>query len=314
MAKKILLEKIGRRHYFKDIEIFDRPKEIVAALNPLAWRILKILNEQPTYPNELARKLKIHEQNIYYHINKLLKAGLIEVVREEKKQGAICKYFAPTAQAFGLELPSKKSEIKIGGVKINTKLKDFFADFIKAGNFNGTIVVGSPLPHGPYLSEAQDGHYAVHLAMFLGNLCNLRKNQFIVKLDTEVKAERKQNRNMVLIGGPVTNIISTELNKKLKINFEWDKYWHIRSDRMRYLDETAGLIAKVRNPWAENKSIILLAGVRFIGTKACIIALTQHYEKILEKFDRHKDFYCIINGLDKDGDGKLDDIEVLEIK
>jgi len=312
MARKVLLEKLGNKHFSRDIEIFDDPKEIEAAVHPLAWKILKVLNEQPAYPTELAEKLKIHEQNIYYHINKLLKAGLIKVVKEEKKQGAVCKYFAPTAKAFGLELPSEKSEIKLGDMKISPKLKDFFSEFIKAGNFDGSIVVGSPLPHGPHLTEAQDGHYAVHLAMFLGNLCGLKRNQFAVKLDTEVKAEKKHNRNMILIGGPVTNIICTDVNKKMEINFEWDKTWFIQSGRMRYLDETAGIIAKIKNPWDESKSILVLAGIRFIGTKACIIALTQHHEKILEKYDRHKDFYCVVKGLDRDGDGQIDDIEILE--
>ena len=196
-------------------------------------------------------------------------------------------------------------------MKISPKLKDFFSDFIKAGNFDGSVVVGSPLPHGPHLTEAQDGHYAIHLAMFLGNFCSLKRNQFAVKLDTEIKAEKKQNRNMILIGGPVTNIICTELNKKMKANFEWDKSWHVNANR-RYFNETTGIIAKIKNPWDEGKAIIVLAGVRFIGTKACIIALTQHYEKVLEKFDKHKDFYCVVNGLDRDGDGQLDDIEILE--
>ncbi len=312
MARKVLLEKLGKKHYSKDIEIFDAPEDIGPVVNPLAWKILKTLNEQPAYPNELAKKLKIHEQNVYYHINKLLKAGLIKIIKEEKKQGAVCRYFAPSTNAFGLELPSKKSEVKLGSMKVNPKLKDFFSDFIKAGNFDGSIVVGAPIPHGPHLTEAQDGHYAAHLAMFLGSLCNLRRNQFTVKLDTEVKVEKKQKRNMILIGGPVTNIICTDLNPKMKVSFGWDKSWYIKSDKVKHLDETAGLIAKIKNPWDKSKSIIILAGVRFIGTKAAIIALTQHYEKILEKFDKHKDFYCVVNGLDRDGDGQIDDIKILE--
>jgi hypothetical protein len=98
----------------------------------------------------------------------------------------------------------------------------------------------------------------------------------------------------------------------MKVNFDWDKNWFIQADKMRYLDENAGIIAKVKNPWDDSKSVIVLAGVRSIGTKACILALTQHHEKILEKYDRHKDFYCVVRGLDRDGDGQLDDIEILE--
>jgi len=293
----------------KGIELFRDPEILRAALNPLAWKILNLINEQPSYPNEIAKKLKVNEQNIYYHIRNLQKSRLIECISEEKKQGAVCKYFVPTAQAFGIELSGRKSEKEL---KINPAVKDFFFEFIRKGTFDGSIVVGSPLPHGPHLTEAQDGHYAVHLAMFLGNLCGLRKNQFIVKLDTEVKSEKKQNRNMILIGGPVTNMICTDVNKKMKVNFDWDKNWFIQAGKMRYLDENAGIIAKVKNPWDDSKSVIVLAGVRFIGTKACIMALTQHHKKILEKYDRHKDFYCVVRGLDRDGDGQLDDVEILE--
>ncbi len=293
----------------RNIELVRDPAALRAAVNPLAWKILNILNERPSYPQELAKKLKLNEQNVYYHIRQLQKSGLIECISEEKKQGAVCKYFVPTAQAFGVELSSKKNERE---VEVNPAVKDFFFEFIRKGTFDGSIVVGSPLPHGPHLTEAQDGHYAVHLAMFLGNLCGLRENQFVVKLDTEVKSEKKQNRNLILIGGPVTNMICADVNQKMKVNFDWDKNWFIQVGKMRYLDENAGIIAKVKNPWDESKSVIVLAGIRSIGTKACIIALTQHHEKILEKYDRHKDFYCVVRGLDRDGDGQLDDVEILE--
>jgi len=293
----------------RNIELMRDPEALRAAVNPLAWKILNILNERPSYPQELAKKLKLNEQNVYYHIRQLQKSGLIECISEEKKQGAVCKYFVPTAQAFGVELSSKKNEKE---VEVNPAVKDFFFEFIRKGTFDGSIVVGSPLPHGPHLTEAQDGHYAVHLAMFLGNLCGLREKQFVVKLDTEVKSEKKQNRNMILIGGPVTNMICADANKKMKVNFDWDKNWFVQAGKMRYLDENAGIIAKVKNPWDESKSVIVLAGIRSIGTKACIIALTQHHEKILEKYDRHKDFYCVVRGLDRDGDGQLDDVEILE--
>jgi DNA-binding PadR family transcriptional regulator len=294
----------------RGIEIVD-PATLQTALNPLAWKILNLINEQPQYPSEIAKKLKVNEQNIYYHIRNLQKAGLIECVSEEKKQGAVCKYFVPTAQAFGVELAGRKKQKE---VEISPRAKDFFFEFVRKGVFDGSIVVGSPLPHGPHLTEAQDGHYAIHLAMFLGKFCGLKPDKFIVKLDTEMKAEKKQKRNMILIGGPVTNIICTDVNKKMRVFFDWDKNWFIQAGNMRYLDETAGIIAKVKNPWDETKSIIVLAGVRFMGTKACVLALTQHHEKVLAKYSKHEDFYCVVKGLDRDGDGQLDDIEILSIK
>ena len=47
-------------------------------------------------------------------------------------------------------------------------LQKFFKEFIDNGIFDGKIVVGSPQPHGPFKTSARDGHYAAHLALFLG--------------------------------------------------------------------------------------------------------------------------------------------------
>ena len=310
VAKKILAEKIGEKFVGKPIEILD--SEDFFSLSKTAIKILRALGEQPTYPNDLAKKLRLHEQKVYYHINKLKEAGFIEVVKEEKKKGAVSKWFSPRADAFGIELSEKKEELALDAVSTK-KLKDFFYEFIKDGFFNGSIVVGSPTVHGPYLTAARDGHYAVHLAMFLGNFCELSK-RFVVKLDTEAKAEKSEKRNMILIGGPVTNIITSDLNKKLKIAFEWKNSWKIVSSKTKkeYVDDDISMIAKIKNPWDETKAIVLLAGLKFEGTKACIIALTQHFGKLLKSYEKKKDFYCLIKGLDKDGDGKVDDIEFLE--
>ncbi|MFH0868932.1 MAG: ArsR family transcriptional regulator [archaeon] len=294
----------------KGIELVRDPEILRAALNPLAWKILNLINERPYYPNEIAKKLRINEQNIYYHIRNMQKSGLIECISEEKKRGAVCKYFVPTAQAFGIELSQKRSE---KGIETSPAVKDFFFEFTRKGVFDGKVVVGAPTPHGPHLTEARDGHYAVHLGFLLGSLCSL-ENRFVVALDIDIKAEKKQGRNMILIGGPVTNIVSSEVNNKLDVRFVWNNAWQISSliTKKSYAQENCGLIAKVRNPWDKNKSIILLSGLRYNGTKACIIAVTQHAEKVLKDYSKKKDFYRIINGLDRDGDGKIDDIEILE--
>ncbi|MCD6477376.1 MAG: S-layer protein [Candidatus Aenigmarchaeota archaeon] len=312
MKKKNLLFKGNDgKYYSKNIGIFEHPKELAPASSELAWKILLTLNEKPMYPNDLAKKLKIHEQKIYYHINKMVKSELIEVVREESRHGAICKFFAPTSKAFGFELPGGETKVKMKSKSIEPHLKDFLYEFIKDDVFNGSIVVGSPVPHGPYLTAARDGHFAAQLGIFLGNFCSLER-RFVVKLDTEVKAENAQRRNMILIGGPVTNMVFSDLNERLKVNFKWKREWIISSGDTEYTSESDGIIAKITNPWDETKKIIIFAGAHREATKTCIIALTQHYEKILKDYNKNKDFYRIIRGLDRDGDGKIDDIEILE--
>ncbi len=311
MSKKILVDEKKGKHYSKSIEIFESPKKLSTVSSKMAWNIIRRLNEKPMYPNELAKKLKIHEQKIYYHINKMLNAGLIEVVREESRHGAVCKFFAPSASAFGFELSGGETEINLNQVDSDTRLKDFFYGFVEDGFFDGSIVVGSPTEHGPFLTTSRDGHYSAQLAFFLGKLCSTG-NRFIVKLDTEFKAEESHKRNLVVIGGPLANMVCSDLNENMKIRFNWEKSWVIKSKKGTYSGDTDGLIARITNPWDKNKKIILLSGLKFEGTKACILALTQQYKKVLKGFNKNKDFYTVIRGLDRDGDGKVDDVKVLE--
>ena len=311
MEKKNLVLKRDGKFLSKNILVFDNPSNLSTATSDMAWKILQALDEKPMYPNDLAKKLKIHEQKIYYHINKMLDAGLIEVIREESRHGAICRFFAPTSKAFGFEFKNGETEIKINQNHMNPHLKDFFYEFVKDGVFNGSIVVGSPMPHGPYLTTAKDGHFVAHLGIFLGNFCSLT-NRFVVKLDTEVKAEESYKRNMILIGGPVTNMVFADLNESLKKRFEWKRSWVITSKENSYGGESDALIAKITNPWDETKKIIIFAGAHRQATKSCIIAMTQHYEKILKNFNKNKDFYIVLRGLDRDGDGKIDDVEIFE--
>ncbi len=313
MAKKMLVEKSGGKFLSKPIKILENPKDLLPLTSDVAWKMLQMLNSKPSYPSELAKKIKTNEQNAYYHVRKLEKAGLIEVVGEEKKHGALCKYYSTTSSAFGADLGGDKEETRLGDDKSYRKLKEFFHEFIKDGVFDGSIVVGSPTQHGPYLTSARDSHYAIQLALFLGNFCNTG-SRFVVKLDTEVKAESAEKRNMILVGGPVTNIVSNDINDRLGIKFRWKETWsiHSESSRENHVDEDIGLIAKIKNPYDRKKSIILLAGLKFEGTKSCIIAVTQYFDKVLKDYSREKDFLRLIRGLDRDGDGKVDYIQVLE--
>lgn len=313
MTKKFLLEKTKDKYTTKNIRIFENPEQFSPITSKLAWTILTKINKKPYYTKDLARELRIHEQKLYYHIHRLKNAGFIKEISEEKKRGGSCKFFAITDKAFGIELPSEKEEsIKVEKEEY-TKIKEFFHDFIEDGVFNGSIVVGSPTPHGPYLTTARDGHCAVQVAMFIGNFCDLPK-RFIVKLDTELKAEHEEKRNMILIGGPITNIISEEINEKAKIRFKWKNGWRIYSEisKKEYSDEDLAIISKIQNPWDKTKAIIQLAGLKFESTKSSTIAITQYFEKILRDYTKQENFSCLIRGLDKDGDGKVDNIEIIE--
>jgi DNA-binding transcriptional ArsR family regulator len=318
MRKGLLINDKGDNA--KDIVIFDNPERLKAVLNKLSWEILKLLSEKEMYPMEIAEKLGIHEQKVYYHIKRLAKAGLIEVVKEERKKGATAKFYKATSPSFGVELPFGYRRIRAFSTSsVDEKMKEFLNPFIKDGIFDAKIVVGSPDPHGPFKARARDGHYASYLTLFLGQLVEL-PDDFAIKLDVDVKAEKDERNNLILIGGPGTNLITQEINDFLPIKFNMMPSEHgfllgglvSQKTGIVHVSDTIGVIAKIVNPWDESKRIIVIAGNKAVGTKACILALAKFWKKVLRNFSGQEKFATVIQGFDLDGDGKVDSIEVLE--
>jgi len=320
MKKKLLLSGEQPKYEAKDIGIFERPELLKPILSRLSWRILTLLGEGEMYPIEIAKKLGVHEQKIYYHIRKLAEAGIIGVVREEEKQGATAKYYKISFPAFGVELPfGYRKMTTLGAPSLNEKLKQFLNPLLKDNLFDGKIVVGSPDEHGPFKARARDGHYAAYLSLFLGQFVQL-PDDFVIKLDVDVKAEKDENNNLILVGGPGTNLLTQEVNDFLPIRFSMSSteqgfiFGGLVSQKTGrvYTRDSVGILAKIVNPWNRNKRIIVIAGNKSVGTKACVLALTKFWKEALKNFNSEDSFATVIQGFDLDGDGKVDAIEVRE--
>jgi DNA-binding transcriptional ArsR family regulator len=321
MNKKLLLHEEDKTQKVKEIAVIEDPQKLKMILDRLSWKILVMLSEKEMYPLEIARKLGVHEQKVYYHVRKLAKAGAITVVREEEKKGAIAKYYKTVSPAFGIELPQGYKTIqRLSLIGLDEHIQKFFKEFIgKDGAFEGKIVVGSPTPHGPFKTSARDGHYASHLTFFLGQFAKMPE-EFAIKLDVDVKAEKEEKNNLILVGGPGTNLLTQELNEYLPIRFNMQPSEQgflfgglvSRKTSNVYTADVVGLIAKIVNPWDDTKRIIVLAGNKAVGTKACVLALTNFWKETLKGYNGEDTFAKVIQGFDLDGDGKVDSIEVLE--
>jgi len=321
MKKKLLLSGEEKHYEVKDIAVFDDSERLKAILSRLSWRILELLGKEEMYPMEAAKRLGVHEQKVYYHIRKLAKAGVIKVVREEEKKGAIAKYYRASFPAFGVELPFGYRKIKTTPIpSIDERMRQFLSPLLKEdGVFDGKIVVGSPDPHGPFRAIARDGHYVAYLTFFLGQFAELPED-FAIKLDVDVKVEKAENNNLILVGGPGTNILTQEINEFLPVKFNMMPSEHgfllggLVSEKTRkvYTADTVGVIAKIANPWNKEKRIIILAGNKAVGTKACVLALSKFWKQVLKNFTEDERFATVIQGFDLDGDGKVDSVEVLE--
>jgi S-layer protein (TIGR01564 family) len=145
-------------------------------------------------------------------------------------------------------------------------------------------------------------------------------DEFAIKLDVDVKAEKEEKNNLILVGGPGTNLLTQDLNEHLPIRFSMKPSEEgflfgglvSRKTSNVYTVDTVGLIAKIVNPWDKTKRVIVLAGNKAVGTKACVLALTNFWKKTLQKYNGEDTFATVIQGFDLDGDGKVDSVEILE--
>ncbi len=313
MVRRWLVEETAEGAVAREAEAIDKPERIAALASPLAWRIVQELARAPDYPNALAGRLKVNEQKVYYHVRRLEAAGLLKVVREEPKRGASARVLAPTADAFAVLLRSRAAPVPYPALPRAGVVSRFLAEFSREGRFEGAIVVGSPYPHGPFLTTARDSPYAVQLGFFLGRLFAAPKG-LVTRLDTEVKAQGAGREDMILVGGPVANIVTMELNPHLAVAFDWKQAWHVESSRTHrsYVEEDVGLVAKVRNPWNPDRTVVVLSGLHYQGTLSSILGLTEFADEVLDGYEPGTDFYRVVSGQDRDGDGRIDTVALLE--
>ena len=314
MARKSLVTESDGQVSAKKITVFKDVAQMRVLANPVAWRIMELLSRQAMYPAQVAKELRIYEQSAYYYIRRLAQVGAIEEAGNNFVRGGTARLYHATSPAFGVELEWGETAVESPGASRHKSALRFFDGFVKDESFDGLMVVGAPEPHGPYKSSARDGHYAVHLAFFLGTITNAAPGEFVVKLDVDAKSEKAlSGRNLVSIGGPGTNIVTAEFNRYLPIRFDESNFWSGLVDRSgrRYSSDNHGLIAKVRNPYDQLSSMIVVAGVRSAGTKSAVIGLTTYSEDVLRKFRGKEDWAVVVQGFDMDADGKIDHVDVV---
>jgi len=310
---KFLIEetKDGQKAY--PTLLTDNPQAIAALNNKLAQEILKEIGKIPSCPMDIARRLKQHEQKIYYHVRNLEKFGLIKLDRVEERVGA-------TAKIYSLISPVVAFKLFDEGLVIDKKTRaseiKFFRPFIEKGELNSVIVIGSPDPHGKYKSPASDGYCGINLAMFLGQYVDDVKIPFY-KLDTQITQDDLK-KNIILLGGPKANIITEKINKQLPIYFDYSEEltdWVIVSTLTKnvYRDKFCGIIVRIKSPFAEGKEILLLSGKGFTGSTAAVLGISKHMKEVSKGNSVNNNIIArVVRGIDLDSDGIVDDVEFME--
>lgn len=301
--------------YAKPVRVEDSPDRLRGLLNDTRWKILQMIAERPRYPAEIADHLDVHEQNVYYHVRALADDGFITVDREEERGGAVAKYYTVTDHGFALELPQGREHIDdLSTMQESQILHTFFQPFIQDGSIAARIVVGSPDPHGPHQVRARDTHLAADLGLFLGQFGQYTGKHTVH--DTTLKAAGDYAGNLLLLGGPLTNMVTAAVNEDLPIRFDTADFPFRKvvaePSGTTYTDDAVGFICRIPNPHDPGSIIVVVAGVRMKGTNAAVQALTEDYETVLGAYDGGERWGVVVKGKDMDGDGTIDAVDVLE--
>lgn len=78
----------------------DAPSQVRAIANQLRTTVLGLLHERAATVTELARAMGRPKSTIAYHVNVLLEAGLVRVVRTKRVRAIEERYFGRTARMF----------------------------------------------------------------------------------------------------------------------------------------------------------------------------------------------------------------------
>lgn len=273
------------------------PKEAQILAHDIRWKIMELLSkDELIYAKRIAEILELSEQKVHYHITQLRNAGLLvpDGVRSIKRGRA--KLFKPIATQFLLSL-TKYELLETAFDKI------ILNNFFQNEQFSGTIVVGSAEPHGKYDAISRDGHLVGDLCWYLGNHSPTRKGNYISQyittdLDYE-KLNNKKKTNLILIGGPITNMVTAHHNNVLKSKFNVSFIENqIVSGSKNFSHPAHGLIALFQNPELPDFWILILAGVRSLGTQAAIFSIIADRCDLLGE---RTEFATILQGESKDG-------------
>lgn len=93
--------------------ILNDPKKIKLVADLERSEILRLLDERPMTETQLSEQLNLTPASVGYHLNLLMEAKLIEMVKTEAEEhGILQKYYSPTAALFIPEFDQIPEEAK----------------------------------------------------------------------------------------------------------------------------------------------------------------------------------------------------------
>ncbi len=286
------------------------PEDLSIFSNILARKIIAELAQQPLCAMDLSRKLGQHEQKIYYHLRKMVRAGIVKLDRNEPRYGMTAKIYSLVSPVVATKLYDDAYTTNPPIIISNQTFLDFMHPFINDGVLNAKIIIGDTYAHGRFDTSSTEGPHAFDFAVLLGN--HLKELKFpFYELDTEVSKDNLKG-HIILFGNPRTNTIIDKINDNGHKYFDNESGILSGVEKKLYEDPRTGIIIKDTNPFNKNKKMLIIGGVRTRGMQAAIIALTREINLLMTNHEKNDSFVHIVQGLDKDGDKRIDSVNIIE--
>ncbi|MGC4192916.1 MAG: winged helix-turn-helix domain-containing protein [Thermomicrobiales bacterium] len=94
----------------ESIQTISTVEQIQALAHPVRQEVLRVLSSGPKTNKQLASRLDIAPGRMHFHVQELVKAGLVELVEEVPRGGVIEKYYQPTAMTFRMDFSLDPSD------------------------------------------------------------------------------------------------------------------------------------------------------------------------------------------------------------
>ena len=144
------------------------------------------------------------------------------------------------------------------------------------------------------------------IGFLLGQIGFRHKEKFFVKLDIEINKENKRATNLIILGGPRVNVLTSDLQEQgyLLVDYVMEKTNTIRIKKLNkeLTYELLGVIQKIPNPWNPQAEVLIIAGSTIDGTRSAVMAVTERAFEVENAFRVYVNYCLVIGLLDDHGD------------
>ena len=160
-----------------DTKVLSSIEEVKAISDPIKFKILMTFNnmEKPATVKQIADALKEVPAKVHYHVKKMEKLGILQLIYTKEVNGIIAKFYEPTARHFEVkcsdDIDNASKTVLLGETQImlskiyDTSKETFLEELSEAAKKNEKIN-GTLTMRDLYLTETQAEEFSKYIEDF----------------------------------------------------------------------------------------------------------------------------------------------------